>query len=67
MRRTVHTVAGPVREGETVHGTVDWDFRFKNMQMHSAEHIFSGLVFRLYGYANVGFHLSENPSILLTE
>lgn len=60
----IHTVAGPIRAGETVHGTVDWDFRFKNMQMHSAEHIFSGLVFRLYGYANVGFHLSENSATM---
>jgi alanyl-tRNA synthetase len=58
------TTACAIHVGETIHGTVDWDFRFKNMQMHSAEHIFSGLVFRLYGFANVGFHLSENSATM---
>ena len=30
------------------------------MQQHSGEHIFSGTVNHLYGYNNVGFHLSDN-------
>ena len=60
----IHTVSGNVQAGETAHGAVDWDFRFRNMQMHSGEHIFSGLVFRLYGLANVGFHLSENSATM---
>ena len=30
------------------------------MQQHSAEHIFSGIVHRKYGFENVGFHLSDN-------
>jgi alanyl-tRNA synthetase len=29
------------------------------MQQHSGEHIFSGLVYKNYGYTNVGFHLSD--------
>lgn len=60
----VHFVSGTVSSGQKVHCKVDREFRFRNMQMHSAEHIFSGLVFRLYGFANVGFHLSENSATM---
>ena len=55
-----HTVDKPFATGETVHGMIDWKHRFSNMQQHSGEHIFSGTVNRLYGYNNVGFHLSDN-------
>lgn len=55
-----HTVDMPLEDGATVHGTIDWKHRFSNMQQHSGEHIFSGTVNRLYGYNNVGFHLSDN-------
>ncbi len=43
-----------------VQGKIDWLHRFFNMQQHSAEHIFSGLVSREYHFNNVGFHLSDN-------
>ena len=33
--------------------------RFSDMQQHSGEHIFSGIVHNLYGYNNVGFHLGS--------
>ncbi len=39
---------------------LDWNHRFHNMQQHSGEHIFSGTVHRLFGFDNVGFHLSDN-------
>lgn len=55
-----HTVDTPLAVGETVHGAINWIHRFSNMQQHSGEHIFSGTVHRLYGYNNVGFHLSDN-------
>ena len=55
-----HTLDKPLEIGETVHGRIDWKHRFSNMQQHSGEHIFSGTVNRLYGYNNVGFHLSDN-------
>ncbi len=50
---------------EAVHGEkaemcLDWEHRFSNMQQHSGEHIFSGLVHSMYGFENVGFHLSDN-------
>jgi alanyl-tRNA synthetase len=46
--------------GATVHGIVDFDHRFSNMQQHTGEHIFSGLVHSRFGYDNVGFHLSDS-------
>jgi alanyl-tRNA synthetase len=39
--------------------TIDWDRRFDFMQQHCGEHILSGVVLDLYGYANKGFHLGE--------
>ena len=46
--------------GSEIYGEIDWSHRFSNMQQHSAEHIFSGIVHRKYGFENVGFHLSDN-------
>ena len=43
-----------------IKGRIDWERRFSNMQQHSGEHIFSGIVHEKYGYDNVGFHLSDN-------
>lgn len=56
----IHTVDKALEVGASVHGTLDWKHRFSNMQQHSGEHIFSGIVKRLYDYNNVGFHLSDN-------
>lgn len=55
-----HQVEGALSENDEVHGILDFDFRFSNMQQHSGEHVFSGLVKKYYNYENVGFHLSEN-------
>lgn len=54
-----HTLAAPAEVGSTVKGKIDWKHRFYNMQQHSGEHIFSGLVHSRFGYENVGFHLSD--------
>lgn len=45
---------------EHVHGSVDFAKRLTRMQHHTAEHIFSGLVKKYFGYDNVGFHLGES-------
>lgn len=55
-----HTLAAPLTVGATVKGIVDWKHRFYNMQQHSGEHIFSGIVHKKFGYDNVGFHLSDS-------
>lgn len=46
--------------GNEIQGEIDWDLRFSNMQNHSGEHIFLGIVHREYGYDNVGFHLGKD-------
>jgi len=35
--------------GEQVHGTIDWDHRYKVMRTHTAMHILCGTIFRDYG------------------
>jgi misacylated tRNA(Ala) deacylase len=39
---------GLPREGETVHGKLDWDRRYKLMRTHTAFHILCGVVWRDY-------------------
>ncbi len=55
-----HLVDREIPVGTTVHGLIDWNHRFSNMQQHTGEHIFSGLVNAKFGYDNVGFHLSDS-------
>jgi len=43
--------------GSVLGGKIDFKKRFSDMQQHTGEHIFSGIVHKLYGYNNVGFHL----------
>ncbi len=43
--------------GKDVQGQLDFDLRYQKMQIHSGEHIISGLMHRKYGFDNVGFHL----------
>lgn len=45
--------------GKVICGKIDFKKRFSDMQQHSGEHIFSGIVNTLYGYNNVGFHLGK--------
>lgn len=45
--------------GMNIKGEIDWAHRFSNMQQHTGEHIFSGIMNRDYGFENVGFHLSD--------
>ena len=54
-----HTLSAPLHVGDKVDGQINWKHRFSNMQQHSGEHIFSGLVHKKFGFDNVGFHLSD--------
>ena len=54
-----HYLEKDIEIGKTVNCKLDWDERFRKMQNHSGEHIISGIVHSLYGYDNVGFHLSK--------
>ncbi|MBQ8302152.1 MAG: alanyl-tRNA editing protein [Clostridia bacterium] len=39
---------------------LDFADRFEKMQCHTAEHILCGIIHRLFGLDNVGFHLGED-------
>ncbi len=43
-----------------VHGIVDWNHRYSNMQNHTGEHILSGIIHSHYHLDNIGFHLGTS-------
>lgn len=53
----MHYTDAPLQIGATVRGQLDFETRYQKMQIHSGEHIVSGLMHRKYGFSNVGFHL----------
>lgn len=55
-----HRTDRPFEVGAEVIGRLDFAERFSRMQQHTGEHIVSGIVHRLYGYDNVGFHLGAD-------
>lgn len=59
-----HLTDRPLVRGEQVKGRLDFGERFVRMQQHTGEHILSGVVHRLYGYDNVGFHLGADVTTL---
>ncbi len=66
-----HKVDKAFEIGETVSCKLDWDTRFARMQGHTGEHLVSGIIHTMFGYDNLGFHMSDktmtlDPSGLLT-
>ncbi|MGN1398905.1 MAG: alanyl-tRNA editing protein [Erysipelotrichaceae bacterium] len=55
-----HYTKQPLKIGQTVKGIIDFERRFDLMQQHTGEHLFSGVVHKLYGYDNIGFHLADD-------
>ncbi len=55
----IHICSESVELGEA-ECRLDFDKRFANMQQHTGEHIFSGILHSLSGYDNVGFHMGEH-------
>jgi misacylated tRNA(Ala) deacylase len=50
-----HTIDGPMPEiGTTVHGVIDWDFRYHMMRSHSAIHVLCGVVYQKFGVLVTG-------------
>ena len=62
--KIIHYTDGPLVEGTDVEGCIDWTERFSKMQQHTGEHIVSGLIHKIYGYHNVGFHLGTDSVTL---
>ena len=56
--KIIHYTDGPLVEGTEVEGC------FSKMQQHTGEHIVSGLIHKIYGYHNVGFHLGTDSVTL---
>lgn len=55
----LHELAAFLEPGTLAEGVIDWQKRYDNMQHHTGEHIFSGLVHKRFGYDNVGFHMGS--------
>jgi len=55
----VHHITDSAPEGKTVSCVLDFSARFEKMQCHTAEHILCGIIHRLFGLDNVGFHLGD--------
>ncbi len=60
----LHRLDAPLAVGATVTGEVDAARRRRHMQVHTGEHILSGVLHTLYGATNVGFHLGETEVTL---
>lgn len=56
----VHLCEAPLKVGEEAVCELDWKRRFDFMQLHSGEHIVSGIVHHRFGYNNVGFHMGAD-------
>ena len=56
----IHELEAPLEEGVLAEGVIDWQKRYDNMQQHTGEHIFSGLVHKHFGYDKVGFHMGTD-------
>ena len=56
----VYHITDTVPEGESVHCVLDFERRFEKMQCHTAEHILCGIINKLHGFSNVGFHLGDD-------
>lgn len=59
-QQVVHLCDSALEVGSTVTGCIDWEQRFDLMQQHSGEHMVSGVIYRLYGYQNMGFHMGSD-------
>lgn len=59
-----HETEAPLEVGTIVQGKLDFPERFVRMQQHTGEHMISGIVHRLFGYDNVGFHLGADVTTL---
>jgi len=55
--RILHYCTDRVCVGEEIHCEIDFARRFDFMQNHSGEHILSGIIYKHYGFNNVGFHM----------
>lgn len=63
----LHYIPKPLTVGTKVIGEIDFDWRFHFMQIHTAEHIFSGILFKKFNIKNVGFHMGSEFNTVDTD
>lgn len=56
----LHLCDGALAVGQTVTGQLDWERRFDLMQQHAGEHIVSGIIHKMFGGHNTGFHIGAD-------
>ena len=54
-----HICDGELNVGAAVLCKIDTNRRMRHIQNHSGEHIVSGIIYKEYGFNNVGFHLGS--------
>ncbi len=53
--KVIHRLEGKMpKEGEEVSGVIDWEPRHMHMKLHTAQHLFSAVVYDLFGGETVG-------------
>src|SRR4051794_36682611 len=62
--RIAHLVESPLRDESAVHGAVDWERRFDQMQQHTGQHLLSAVLEELFGYHTVSVHFGRDYSSL---
>lgn len=60
---TVHHITKTLPSVGAVCCRINFDERFEKMQLHTAEHILCGIIHRLFGLENVGFHLGAEEVV----
>ena len=60
----IHICDRPLEVGKTAEGIIDWNRRFDLMQQHTGEHMVSGIVHRMFGWHNVGFHMGSEVTTI---
>lgn len=59
-----HYTNSPICVGDAVECRLNFSERYKKMQIHTGEHIVSGVMHSLYNLSNVGFHLGSDEVTL---
>ena len=55
-----HKTDSPLEVGRTVLCRLDFEERLEKMRAHTAEHLLSGIIYKNFGFSNVGFHLGDS-------
>lgn len=55
-----HIIDSEIEKGSIINGQIDIKRRFSDMQNHTAEHIVSGIIHKLYNLDNIGFHMGHD-------